>query len=119
MMRKGLLALAGLMGAAGVAAAAAGAHLGYANFPVAAQFLMLHAVAVAALVAIRPFGSRLLDIAAAILVLGTLSFSGGLMCTDAFGAPPFPHAAPFGGTALILGWLFVAAAAFTLRRSAS
>ena len=97
----------GLAAYASHAALAAGAR---APLQTAAMFALLHGIALAAL-APAPAGRTRLC-ALAMLVLGTLLFSGALVARHVFGMSSAP--APFGGTLLILGWLVYAADA--LRR---
>ena len=107
--------LAGLMGAAGVALAAASAHAAPgAGLDSAGYLLLFHAPAILALVlahqlglVLRPLGL----IAAAAFVLGATLFAGDLTLRAFAGGRLFPMAAPTGGLILILGWLLVAAAA--------
>ncbi len=108
-----LLFLAGLAGAAGVALAAAAAHLGGAGLETAATFLILHAAAlvgVAALAAAAPGTpfARVALIGGAVLFVGLVLFSGDLAARAFLDDLLFPMAAPTGGTLLIAGWLVVA-----------
>ncbi|MGL5117254.1 MAG: DUF423 domain-containing protein [Beijerinckiaceae bacterium] len=108
--------LAALMGAAGVALWAFAAHRGSggANAVTAAQFLLLHAPAILALVACRKQGladARLLQYASAGLSLGAVLFAGDLASRSLLGGGLFPYAAPAGGVLLIGGWLLAALAA--------
>lgn len=103
-----LVAVAGLYGAAGVATAAAGAHMtGDTRLQTASLFLMLHAAALtAAGAAVEAFGlGRLARFSAWGLALGTLLFCGDLLIRVAHGASPLPMAAPFGGSLLIASWI--------------
>ncbi|GLK72653.1 hypothetical protein GCM10017643_27690 [Ancylobacter dichloromethanicus] len=104
------------MGAAGVAAAAAGAHVSAdPNLATAASFLMLGAAAVTggcALAAARGPGWSFATVGAGIITLGTVLFSGTLAARALWNIVLFPMAAPAGGTMLILGWLVLALAAF-------
>ena len=112
-----LLALAGLMGAAGVALSAYAAHSdGGPNLTTAATFLMIHAAAVAGLCAGAPTRRGLLQ-AASLLVLGALLFSGDIAMRALSGTTLWRMAAPTGGVVLILGWLWLAAAALVGRRA--
>ncbi|HVI28230.1 DUF423 domain-containing protein [Hansschlegelia sp.] len=114
-----LLALAGLYGAAGVAGAAAGAHMtGDPRLGTASTFLMLNAAAMPGVVAASAALGRLGLLPAAGLALGALLFSGDLMIRVAYGTSPLPMAAPTGGVILILSWVaFMALAiAAALRR---
>ncbi len=112
-----LIALAGLMGAAGVVLLAAGAHAAPgAGLDGAGQMLLFHAVAVIALVAALAHGLawRPLAIAGAIgFVIGAALFSGDIALRALAGHRLFPMAAPSGGIILIASWLAVAAAAVT------
>jgi uncharacterized membrane protein YgdD (TMEM256/DUF423 family) len=106
--------LAALMGAAGVALWAMAAHRGGPGAATAAQMLLLHAAAVLGLTACRKQGllhDRAAGAGAAILILGALLFSGDVAARGFLGGGLFPMAAPIGGSALILGWLVVAASA--------
>jgi len=110
-----LMILAGLMGAGGVALAAASAHgkpgtgLDYAGYQ-----LLLHAPAVMAGIAALDRGliSRPLGILAlAGFVLGSTLFAGDLALRAFAGRRLFAMAAPSGGAVLIAAWLLLAAAA--------
>lgn len=116
------LLLAGLMGAAGVALAAAAAHAAPGTgLESAAHMLLFHAAAVVG-------GSALLErdllarwpllIALGGWVLGTALFSGDISLRAFTGNRLFPMAAPTGGTLLIVAWvmLSIAAAGGLIRR---
>ena len=108
------------MGAAGVMLAAAAAHAGGGSLTmIAATFAILHAGNVVALtgVATRPAPSRGLTVAALLMVLGTVLFSGDLALIGLFGLRPLPVAAPTGGTILILAWVLVAVSPWFRGRS--
>ena len=107
--------VAGVMGAAGVALAAAAAHAAPgAGLDSAAQILMVHAAAllggsaaVAAGLTVRP-----LALAALIgFVLGTVFFAGDIALRAFVGNRLFPMAAPTGGSILILSWIALSVAA--------
>lgn len=114
--RRILICLAGLMGAGGVAAAAAGAHMtSDPAMTTAATFLMIGAPSVVGAVALaRARGRRwsFADVSGGIIALGTLLFSGALVGRVLWNVVIFPMAAPTGGTMLIAGWLMLALAAF-------
>ena len=114
--RRFLVLLAGLMGAAGVAAAAAGVHVDAdPALATAASFLMLGAAAIvgaSALAAARGPGWSFATVGGGIIAAGTLLFSTALITRVLWGMPIFPMAAPMGGTILILGWLVLGLAAF-------
>jgi uncharacterized membrane protein YgdD (TMEM256/DUF423 family) len=100
---------AALMGAAGVALWAMAAHrAGGESLVTSAQFLLIHACAVLGLTACRKLGlvhDRIASVASAVLILGTLLFSGDIAARVLAGGRLFPMAAPVGGSLLILGWL--------------
>jgi uncharacterized membrane protein YgdD (TMEM256/DUF423 family) len=108
-------ALSALMGAAGVALAAAATHSGAGEVAqTAAYFLILHAAAVLGLTACaRSFAAeaafaRALLLVGAGLGLGAVIFSADLTMRAFGGARLFPMAAPAGGSLMILGWLALA-----------
>ncbi len=107
-----LVAFAGLAGVLGIAEAAAAAHLS-ANplLALASNFLLLHAGASLALLALGkavPRHQSLYISAAAILLAGLSLFCGDLSSQVFAHARLFPFAAPIGGSLLILGWIIVA-----------
>ncbi len=116
------LAIAGLGGAASVVAGALAAHL--AEGPKAAELLhtgslygMVHAAALVALIALAQ--GREPRRGAAFLAgwgfaAGIVLFSGSLFALAASGATWLGWVTPFGGVALILGW--VALASLAVRR---
>ncbi len=110
-----LVALAGLMGAAGVVLLAAAAHAAPgAGLDSAGQMLLFHAAAVVALVSALNQGlvARPLATAAAIgFVVGAVLFSGDIALRAFAGHRLFPFAAPTGGVILIASWLALAVAA--------
>lgn len=113
------LVLAGLFGAAGVAASAAGSHGGIAHLDVVGPFLIMHAGALAALVALSLALSpapRLVALAGGAIAAGVIMFSGDLALRGLYGLRLAPLAAPAGGSLTILGWLLLAIAALTIRR---
>jgi uncharacterized membrane protein YgdD (TMEM256/DUF423 family) len=110
-----LLALAGLMGAGGVALAAASAHLAdAARLAAASSMLLFHACAVLGAVALAERGllqARIgLAVAFSFVVAATL-FAGDLTLRQVAGHSLFPMAAPTGGTLLIVSWLVLALSA--------
>src|SRR5262249_35185302 len=110
-----LIALAGLMGAAGVALLAASAHAAPgAGLDSAAQVLLFHAAAVLGMAAVLDLGLVSLPIGlvpAAGLILGAALFSGDIAMRAFAGHRLFPMAAPAGGLILIASWLAVTVAA--------
>ena len=109
-----LAAFAGLMGAAGVAAAAASAHIGGgARLAPVAMILLVHASAVLALSARAKETSglaRLWLVSALSLAFGAALFSADIALLTLRGARLFPMAAPTGGMTMIVGWLLASAA---------
>lgn len=109
-----LTAIAGLMGAAGIGVSAYAAHMDNApNLVTAAQFLMIHAAAIAALSLTPPRGMVLF--ATSLLALGAILFCGDLCLRALASRSLFPMAAPLGGMVMIGGWLFIFVSAFTRR----
>ena len=113
------LAVAGLAGAAGVALAAAVAHEGLPAPDLAgraAEFLLLHAPALAATAWLADRrGGALPQLAGVAFAAGLILFSGTLgMRGLGLGMPA--GMAPLGGLALIAGWLALTASAAWRRR---
>ena len=110
-----LVLLAGLMGAAGVALAAA-AHGNAAGLDSAAHLLLFHAAAVIAGVSLLDGGRLWRPALLAALggwVAGSVLFAADIGMRAFAGQRLFPMAAPAGGTLLILAWLSLALAAIT------
>lgn len=108
------LAMAGLFGAIGVAAAAASSHGGSErNLGAIAAIGLAHGPALLAL-ALAGRG-RVLGIAAVLLAAGTAIFIGDLGMREWLGRGLFPGAAPLGGVAMIGGWLTIVGAALVWR----
>jgi uncharacterized membrane protein YgdD (TMEM256/DUF423 family) len=111
-----LAAFAGLMGAAGVAAAAVSAHVGgAARLASVAMILLVHAAALLALAARakESDGKPKLWLASALaLAFGATLFSTDVALLTLRGAHLFPMAAPTGGMTMIAGWLLASAAGF-------
>jgi len=110
-----LIALAGLMGAAGIVLAAAGAHVAPgAGLDSAAYMLLFHAAAVIGGAALIHQGALWRPLALAVLaawVLGAVLFSGDIALRAFTAHRLFPFAAPSGGFILIAAWLGLAGAA--------
>jgi uncharacterized membrane protein YgdD (TMEM256/DUF423 family) len=106
----GVLALAGLAGAAGVALAAIAAHkVNSPGLATAATMLMIHAVAVVAVltVAMRLQRPRFWIAVAALMLASVALFSGDIALSTLAGTHIFPMAAPIGGSLLIASWIGV------------
>ena len=114
-MARLLIALAGLMGAAGVALAAASAHgTDASRLASASAMLLFHATAILACVALLARGllhGGIGLIAAFGFVVGAALFAGDLSLRQYAGHSLFPMAAPSGGTMMIASWLAVTLAA--------
>jgi|SRR5580698_6923730 uncharacterized membrane protein YgdD (TMEM256/DUF423 family) len=114
-----LFALAGLMGAGGIALAAAAAHLAPSTgLDSAAYMLLFHAVAVLGGAALVQQGALWRPLAITVLaawVLGTALFSGDIALRALAGHRLFAMAAPAGGIILIAAWLGLVAAAIAPR----
>lgn len=123
MQRPSLLIvfLAALSGAAGVALAAASAHISNAvNLETASRFLMIHAAAalgLGALLAAKPPLARWLAGASFALIAGVTLFSGDLVARSLAGDRLFPYAAPIGGSLTIGSWLALAVWALAALRA--
>jgi uncharacterized membrane protein YgdD (TMEM256/DUF423 family) len=117
-----LLFLAGLAGAAGVALAAAAAHLGGAGLETAATFLMLHAAALVGIAALSGRSDSPMGVGARValgggflMLFGLVLFCGDLAARAFLDDRLFPMAAPIGGTLLIASWLVIALSALPRR----
>jgi uncharacterized membrane protein YgdD (TMEM256/DUF423 family) len=109
------IVLAGLMGAAGVALAAAAAHgTPGAGLDGAAYMLLFHAAAMVGVVAVTGQGLAwrpLAVLALAGFVLGNALFAGDLAMRAYAGQRLFPMAAPTGGMIMIAAWVALSVAA--------
>ncbi|MBN9043062.1 MAG: hypothetical protein BGP05_05170 [Rhizobiales bacterium 62-47] len=110
-----LAALAGVIGASGVALGALAVHQpDAARLGIASSMLLFHAAALLGLLALREahvLHGRLGLVAASGMALGVLLFAGDLTLRQYAGHGLFPRAAPTGGTLLIASWLLSALAA--------
>jgi uncharacterized membrane protein YgdD (TMEM256/DUF423 family) len=115
-----LIALAGLMGAAGVALAAASAHGTEASrLATASAMLLFHATAILATAALLARGllhGGIGLVAAFGFALGASLFATDLTLRQYAGHSLFPYAAPTGGTLMIVSWLGVTLAAVVSKR---
>jgi uncharacterized membrane protein YgdD (TMEM256/DUF423 family) len=107
-----LAGVAALMGAAGVALAAAGVHANGGELAErAALFLLLHAaagLAIAAHARIAGPLARALVTVGFVMEAGAILFSAELAMHVFTGERIFPFAAPIGGTTMILSWVALA-----------
>ncbi|MCW6510805.1 DUF423 domain-containing protein [Lichenifustis flavocetrariae] len=107
-----LLAASGVLGASGVALGAASAHLGGGDFGrLASEFLLFHAAAIPGILAICVPSGWVGQLAASMMVIGAVCFSGDLAYLGFVGRSPVSGLAPFGGLTLIAAWLVIVAAA--------
>ena len=102
------IAIAGILGATGVAAAAASSHAGAALLGPYSLIALTHAPALLAL-ALAPL-PRLFKAALAVIALGATVFCIDLGVRYLFGSPPVRMLAPIGGVSLVAGWLLVSIA---------
>lgn len=108
-----LLIYAGLVGAAGVGLAAVGAHGNdMAALTPPAYFLIMHATAAAAIIAVatRAEHPGAFLLAALVLLAGATLFSGDIAARTLWSVRLFPMAAPIGGSTMIIGWLLLSVA---------
>jgi len=101
--------IAGLLGAAGVATAAAATHAGGALLQPLALVALTQAPALLAF-GLSPVKAIGLRAGALVVGIGALLFAADLGIRQLWGPSLFPYAAPIGGAAMIAGWLIVAAA---------
>ncbi len=116
--RDWFMVFSGLFGAVGVIAGATGSHLlqerlpttEFAVFTIAITYLLLHsALLFACGVALYSHeDNRWFKLAGSFLVIGIVLFCGSLIIRSVTGNLFPANVAPFGGSALILGWLFIA-----------
>jgi len=118
-MRKWLF-IASVTGALAVLFSAFGEHVlagrlqarDFNAFATAARYQMVHALAMGlAALAARGAAARRAKTAALLFFLGTLLFSGSLYGLALSGIRFLGFVTPFGGIALIAGWVFLALAA--------
>ena len=108
-----LIALAGVLGAAGVALAAVAAHVdGSEALRAAAELAMVHAVAGLTIVGISLHARwpRLWRTIAGIMLIGAVFFVSTVSLSVLAEFRPFPMLAPVGGSLTILAWVGVSIA---------
>tara|TARA_B100000686_G_C16804370_1_gene988800 strand:- start:664 stop:1044 length:381 start_codon:yes stop_codon:yes gene_type:complete len=125
MKQKFFLTIAALSGFISVAAGAFGAHglegkVGpkeLVAFKTAAEYQMYHALALVAVSLISErYPSRFLKVSGWFFVIGTILFSGSLYVLGSTGSRALVLVAPVGGTAFLIGWIFLFCATFGLRK---
>ena len=111
-----MLALAGVIGAAGVALSAVASHSSVGNLlEPAARMLLAHAPVCLFLSLVMGRGSPKIFAGIALAVLcGLLLFCGDLIARAWWGVRLFPFAAPVGGGLLIMAWVGLAGAGLAL-----
>jgi uncharacterized membrane protein YgdD (TMEM256/DUF423 family) len=104
-----LIAFAGLMGAAGILLAAAGAHAApHAGLQGAAYMLLFHAAAILGGASLTHQGLLWRPVMVAVLIgwaAGAILFSGDIALRAFSGHRLFPMAAPAGGILLTAAWI--------------
>ncbi|HLK25679.1 MAG TPA: DUF423 domain-containing protein [Caulobacteraceae bacterium] len=118
-----MLGLAALSGLLAVAAGAFGEH-GEANavakdwLRTAAEYGLVHALAVYAAFALMRAGARFGEIAGWLLLAGGIAFAWSLALMALSGNQAFGLVTPVGGAAMLAGWLAMAVAALAGARGA-
>lgn len=112
MLRAGSLFLSGILGAAGVALAAAATHTGATHMLGNASAMCLAHAPILLGLHIGWDRIRTALPASILLGLGTILFAGDLVSRQFTGSGLFPMAAPAGGLGMIVGWVALAASAF-------
>jgi uncharacterized membrane protein YgdD (TMEM256/DUF423 family) len=109
-----MLFCAGLLGAGGVAAAAASTHQGGPLLQPLALIALTHAPPLLAF-GLSPARSAGLRVGAIVVAAGAVVFAADLTVRHLWGPHLFPYSAPGGGTAMIAGWAIVAIAGLATR----
>jgi uncharacterized membrane protein YgdD (TMEM256/DUF423 family) len=116
-LRPVALFIGGILGAAGVALAAAATHTGESYMLGNASAMCLAHAPVLIALFIGWNAIRTALPATVLLGLGTLIFAGDLVSRHFFGSSLFPMAAPTGGMGMIIGWLVLATGDFLKPRA--
>lgn len=104
------IAVAGILGAGGIAAAAAGSHAGDAALLGPLSLIALTQAPAVLVLALLTRPRPLLKVGGLVIGAGALLFSADLAARHFFGTGPFPLSAPLGGSLMIIGWALVAVA---------
>ncbi len=122
-MDRAFLVVAGCFGFVGVALGAFGAHAlrrrlspeRLATFETGVRYLLYHALALFAVVAVRTWGpdSAASAIAGVAFIVGVVLFSGSLFALVLTDVPRWGAVTPIGGLALLIGWAALVFAALT------
>ncbi len=110
MLPRILIVVAALLGAAGIAAAAGASHGDDARILGAFALIALTQAPALLALALSDRATAAMRWGGAVIAAGTVAFCGDLAARHFTGAALVPMSAPFGGTAIIAGWLIVAAA---------
>lgn len=105
-----LIVIAGLLGAAGVAAAAGASHTGDAHILGSLALIALTQAPAILAMALSERAGAAMRWGGAVVAAGALVFCSDLAARHLTGAALVPMSAPAGGVAMIAGWLIVAAA---------
>lgn len=125
-MDRVFFTIAGAFGLTGVALGAFGAHALkarlapalLATYETAVRYQLFHALALLAVAwACTRWPGRWVHASGWLLTIGTLLFSGSLVALALTGVRGFGFATPFGGFALLLGWLCLLAAPWSKRKN--
>lgn len=113
------MAVGCLFGAGAIAIWAWATHADKLSAGIAAQMLLIHAVAIIALTSARAAGllhGSMAVVLISVLSLGVLLFAGDIVSRAYSGQRLFPMASPIGGTLMIASWLGLAVTSFLTRR---
>lgn len=110
-----IVAVAGILGLAGIIAAAAASHDG--DERILGSLALIALTQAPAVLALGLYGSGMVfRVAAAVIAFGAVVFCADLAMRHFTGGRLFPMSAPLGGAAMIAGWLVVVLAAILTRR---
>ncbi|AQS41954.1 MAG: Hypothetical protein BHV28_12700 [Candidatus Tokpelaia hoelldobleri] len=104
-------AAGGLLGACGIAAYAAAAHITQGYYSVLAPILLGNGAVLVAL-GLSSKQCMVIWIAGFLITFGAILFSSDLICAQIMQFHLFRYAAPLGGIMIILGWLVFTMTAF-------
>jgi len=111
-MTRRYLLIGSLFGASGIALSAAAAHMEQANsLTTVSLILVMHGVLLVSL-GVQGALSIALRLGAAAIAFGTMLFAASVTLHAFKGVHLFTHAAPVGGSTMIVGWCMLAIAAF-------
>lgn len=116
MLPRLLILIAGILGAAGIAAAAGSSHGDDTRTLGALALIALTQAPALLAIGLSANPPPTLRIGGIVIAAGTILFCADLAARHFAGTALFPMSAPFGGTAIIAGWLVVALSALLPRR---